>query len=133
MKNDATKSKAIPAAMARALESSPGARTSSFFSTGSDAYVSKDRHTTFMELYPAGVPTFDTKSGAEAILIAAKAGLPAGIAVHVTGHDPIIEANSKGDTTGPSVLAEAIIGGLGALVILFFVFGTLPAVLLPLA
>ena len=35
-------------------KASPGARTSSFFSTGSDAYVSKDRHTTFMEVYPAG-------------------------------------------------------------------------------
>ncbi len=50
-KGDATKSEAIPAAMERALEASPGARASSFFSTGSSAYVSKDKHTTFMELY----------------------------------------------------------------------------------
>ena len=132
-KGDATKSEAIPAAMERALETSPGARTSSFFSTGSYAYVSKDRHTTFMELYPAGAANLDTKSGAGAILAAAKTGLPTGIAVHVTGHDPIIEANANGETGGPSVLVEALIGGLGALVILFFVFGTLPAVLLPLA
>ena len=33
---------------------------------------------------------------------------------------------------GSSVLLEALIGGLGALVILLFVFGTLPAVLMPL-
>ena len=31
------------------------------------------------------------------------------------------------------MLTEALIGGLGALVILFFVFGTLPAVLMPIA
>jgi RND superfamily putative drug exporter len=132
-KGDATKSEAIPAAMERALKTSPDARSSSFFSTGSYAYVSKDRHTTFMELYPAGAADLDSKSGAEAILTAAKTGLPAGIAVHVTGHDAIMEANANGETGGPSVLVEALIGGLGALVILFFVFGTLPAVLLPLA
>ncbi len=132
-KGDATKSEAIPAAMQRALATSPGARTSSFFSTGSYAYVSKDRHTTFMELYPAGAADLDTKSGAAAILTAAKTGLPAGIAVHVTGHDSIIEANANGETGGPSVLVEALIGALGALIILFFVFGTLPAVLLPIA
>ena len=34
-KGDATKSEAIPAAMDRALKTTPGARTSSFFSTGS--------------------------------------------------------------------------------------------------
>ncbi len=132
-KSDATQSEAIRAAMERALKTSPGARTSSYFSTGSDAYVSKDRHTTFMEVYPAGSPQFDTKSDAETMLKAASAGLPAGTTVHVTGLDPIIEANENGETTGPSVLLEALIGGLGALIILFFVFGTLPAVLLPLA
>jgi RND superfamily putative drug exporter len=132
-KGDATKSEAISAAMERARKTSPHARTSSFFSTGSHAYVSKDRHTTFLEVYPAGSPQFDTKSGAETMLKAASAGLPAGTTVHVTGLDPIIEANENGETTGPSVLLEALIGGLGALIILFFVFGTLPAVLLPLA
>src|SRR5205823_2864231 len=50
-----------------------------------------------------------------------------------TGHDAIMEANQNGKTGGPSVLVEALIGGLGALVILFFVLGTLPAVLLPIA
>jgi RND superfamily putative drug exporter len=130
---DATKSKAIRAAMDRAAKANPGARTSSFFSTGSLSYVSKDRHTTFQEIYPAGVVNFDTKSGAEETRKAAAAGLPAGIAVHVTGHDPVAEASANGETTGPSVLLEAIVGGFGALVILLFVFGTLPAIAIPLA
>jgi RND superfamily putative drug exporter len=132
-KNDATKSEAIRASMERALAASPGARSSSFFSTGSSAYVSKDRHTTFMEIYPAGPADITAKSGAEAILAAAKTGLPSGVSVHVTGHDSIMEANENGDTGGPSLLVEGLIGGLGALVILFFVFGTLPAVMLPIA
>ena len=52
--------------------------------------------------------------------------------MHVTGLDPIMEANESGEA-GTGVLVEALIGGLGALIILFFVFGTLPAITLPLA
>src|SRR5438105_3593723 len=130
---DATKSDAIRAATKRVAAASPGARTSSYYSTGSDAYVSRDRHTTFMEVYPAGYAKFDTKSGAAAMRKAAAAGLPADTTVNVTGHDPLEETASHGATKGPSVLLEAIIGGVGALVILLFVFGTLPAVAMPIA
>ena len=129
---DATKSDAIRAATERAAKANPGARTSSYFSTGSLAYVSKDRHTTFEEIYPAGIVKFDTKSGAERTLKAASAGLASNVSVHVTGHDPLEEAASHGQTTGPSVLLEGVIGGIGALIILFFVFGTLPAIAMPL-
>src|SRR5215216_4342356 len=132
-KGDATKNEAIPAAMKRAAATYPNSRTSSFFSTGSLAYVSRDRHTTFQEIYPVGTVSFDTKSGAEQTQAAASSGLPAGISVHVTGHDPVAEASANGETTGPSVLLEAVIGGIGALVILLFVFGTLPAIAMPLA
>jgi putative drug exporter of the RND superfamily len=131
-KGDATKSDAIRAAMQRAAKASPGALTSSYFSTGSLAYVSRDRHTTFMEIHPAGLAKFDTKSGAVATRNAAAAGLPAAISVHVTGHDPLEEASTHGASGGPGVLLEALIGGLGALVILLFVFGTLPAMLMPI-
>jgi RND superfamily putative drug exporter len=61
-----------------------------------------------------------------------KAATPAGVEANLTGRDPIYEASSGGGQ-GPSVLTEALIGGLGSLVILFFVFGTLPAVLMPIA
>ncbi len=130
---DATTSDAIKASMARAAQASPGALTSSYFSThGNPMYVSKDRHTAFEEIYPAGVATFDTKSGADHIRAAAAAGLPPGTTVQVTGHDPLEEASTHGSSGGPSVLLEGVIGGLGALIILLFVFGTLPAVLMPI-
>src|SRR6478672_8868750 len=51
---DATKSGVIEAAMKRAAAVLPGSRTSSYFSTHNLMYVSKDRHTTFEEVYPAG-------------------------------------------------------------------------------
>src|SRR5213080_3534692 len=130
---DATKSDAIKRAMQRAARTMPGARTSSYFSTGSLIYVSRDRHTTFDEVYPLGLAKFNTKSGADRMRAAAAAGLPAGTTVQVTGHDPLEEASTHGGGGGPSVLLEALVGGLGALVILLFVFGTLPAVLMPLA
>ncbi len=129
---DATKSGAIRAATQRVAKASKGALTSSYFSTGSLAYVSKDRHTTFMEAYPPGLAKFDTKSGAKQMRRLAAAGLPAGTSVHVTGHDPLEEASTKGSGGGPSVLLEGIVGGFGALIILLFVFGTLPAILMPI-
>ena len=130
---DATKSGAIRAATQRVAKANPGALTSSYYSTGSLGFVSKDRHTTFMEVYPPGLAKFDTKSGAKEIKKVASQGLPAGTTVNVTGHDPLEEASAHGGNGGPSVLLEALIGGAGALIILLFVFGTLPAVLMPIA
>ena len=63
---------------------------------------------------------------------AAANGLPAGVTVNVTGRDALDEANTHDTSGGSGVLLEALIGGLGALVILLFVFGTLPAILMPL-
>jgi RND superfamily putative drug exporter len=129
---DATKSDAIRSAMARIEGTYPSYRTSSYFSTHDPMYVSKDRHTTFMEAYPSGGADFSTRSGATDMVDVARAGLPSDVTVNVTGHDPLEEASSHGGDGGGSVLVEAVIGGLGALVILFFVFGTLPAVLMPI-
>ncbi len=63
---------------------------------------------------------------------AAAKGLPSDITVNVTGRDALGEASKSGSGGGSTVLVEAILGGVGALVILLFVFGTLPAVLLPI-
>ena len=51
--------------------------------------------------------------------------------VHLTGRDALYESEG-GDSDGPSVLTEALIGGIGATIILLFVFGTLPAVVIPI-
>jgi putative drug exporter of the RND superfamily len=127
---DVSESPAVRRAAARVVKATPGALTSSYFSTGNHMYVSEDRHTTFVQVYLPGPAGLDVKSDAGQIRAAAAAGLPAGISVEVTGRDALGEAsNSSG---GSSVLLEALIGGLGALIILLFVFGTLPAVVMPL-
>jgi len=93
---DVTKDVAIAQAFARAARTQKGARTSSWFSTHNAMYVSRDRHTTFLELYPAGVATFSSTSGAETIRKAALRDLPSGIDLQVTGHDPLEEASQHG-------------------------------------
>src|SRR5581483_65975 len=80
---DATKSVAIEQAMRRAAATMPGALTSSYFSTRDPLYVSADRHTAFLEVYPPGRASFDTKSGANRMRAAAAVGLPAGTTVEV--------------------------------------------------
>ncbi len=129
---DVTKSPAVRAAIARVVKANPRALTSSYFSTGNAMYVSRDRHTTFLQVYPPGQNRLDVKSGAAKMRALAAAGLPAGITVDVTGYQPIEEGTLEGSSQGSGVLLEALIGGLGALIILLFVFGTLPAVLMPL-
>ena len=129
---DVTKSPAVRAAVARVAKANPRALTSSYFSTGDAVYASRDRHTTFMQVYLPGPDRLDVKSGAAKMRTVAASGLPAGITVNVTGYAPLEEASMHSAGGGSSVLLEAVIGGLGALVILLFVFGTLPAVLLPL-
>ncbi len=128
---DVTKQTGIADAVAAGRRATPGSRTSSYFSTGSDAYVSRDRHTTFAEIYPAGQGGFNSLVNIKQIRAQIRAATPAGVTANLTGRDPIYEAASS-DTNGPSILGEAAIGGLGALIILLFVFGTLPAVAMPL-
>jgi len=127
---DVTKARGIERAVQAAAAVNKGSRTSSFFSTGSLAYVSRDRHTTFAQIYPPGTPGFDSKVHVKQVRRALQSTAPAGVQASLTGRDALQDAAGGG--SGPSVLTEAMIGGLGALVILFFVFGTLPAVLIPI-
>jgi putative drug exporter of the RND superfamily len=129
---DVTKDRGIEKAVTAAAKQNPRARVSSYFSTGSDAYVSRDRHTTFAEIYPPGNQGFNADVHIKETRKALKQATPVGVHAYLTGRDALYEAEG-GDTGGPSVLTEALIAGLGALVILLFVFGTLPAVAMPIA
>jgi RND superfamily putative drug exporter len=129
---DVTKQTGIQRAVKAAAKVNPGSRDSSYFSTGSRAYVSKDSHTTFAEIYPPKTPTFSSSVHLDEVRAKLKANAPQGVTVYLTGRDPLYDASTGGDSGGPSILAEALVGIAGCLVILFFVFGTLPAVLMPI-
>jgi putative drug exporter of the RND superfamily len=105
----------------------PGIRTASFADTGSRAFVSADGRTTFVLGYPPpdneafGNNTKAAKRAAQALAGDTIAGAP----VHVTGIDAL--QNQTGGSGGPGVLLETVLGGLGALVVLGFVFASLLA------
>ena len=94
--------------------------------------VSADRHTTFAEIYPPGAAGFGGGGTISATQRALDESAPAGVSASVTGQAALEEAAGSGGGGGPSIIVETLIGGLGALVILLFVFGTLPAIAMPL-
>ncbi|MEP6908937.1 MAG: MMPL family transporter [Actinomycetota bacterium] len=108
-----------------------GSRTGSWFDNHNPMYLSKDRHTMIATIYPPGNATFSTLPPVPEARAALKAATPPGVTSHVTGRDAIFQ--SQGSTGGPGILVELMIGAFGALIILLFVFGTLPAVGIPLA
>jgi RND superfamily putative drug exporter len=105
----------------------PGARIASYASTGSRAFVSSDGRTTFALVYPRpDNESFGNNTKAAKEAAAALAGFTiAGAPVHVTGFDAL--QNQTGGGGGPGVLVESVLGGLGALLVLAFVFASLQA------
>jgi len=114
---------------ARLAEALPGARIASYASTGDEGFVSKDGRTVFGLVYamPDPTSTFGENVRAERAASRALEGAEVGgRPVHLTGFDALAE-DSGGDAGGPGVLLEAMIGGLGALLVLGFVFASLLA------
>ena len=131
VKGDVTRSAAARETLARVAHEFPRFRTSSYFTTSSLAYVSRDRHTAFATFYPPGRPSFSSDAHFKDIRAALKRAAPPSVETHVTGRDALYDSQGS-ESGGPSVLTEALIGGAGALVILLFVFGTVPAMLVPI-
>ena len=122
--------KQLDADLERAL---PQSRIASYASTGDRAFVSDDGRTTFAVIYPQPDPTSafgenpQAERAASRVVDDAEVG---GRPVHLTGFDALAE-DSGADSGGPGVLLEAVLGGLGALVVLTFVFASFLA-LVPL-
>src|SRR5215510_13074369 len=111
VKGDVTKSAAARQTIARVSSEFPKFRTSSYFTTGR--------------------PSFSSDSKFKELRSALRTAAPPGVETHVTGRDALYDSQGS-ESGGPSVLTEALIGGGGALVILLFVFGTIPAMLTPI-
>jgi RND superfamily putative drug exporter len=107
----------------------PGGRVAGYASTHSRAFVSADGRTTFIIAYPTPDLTQafgDNPKAAERATAALKGTTIAGAPVHVTGYDALSVQSGGGN--GPGVLVEALLGGVGALLVLAFVFGSFLAV-----
>jgi RND superfamily putative drug exporter len=118
---------------ARLDEAMPGARIASYPSTGDRTFVSDDGRTVYSLIYPQPDPNSvfgenprAEKAASGVLKDAAVAGQP----VHLTGFDALVE-DSGGESGGPGVLLEAVLGAAGALLVLTFVFASFLA-LVPL-
>jgi RND superfamily putative drug exporter len=105
----------------------PGVRVASYASTGDRAFVSGDGRTTFLLAYTPPKPgSFGENPDA---LKAARASLRgatvAGAPVHLSGIEALESSTQQGGGVG--LLVESLLGGLGALVVLAFVFASLMA------
>jgi RND superfamily putative drug exporter len=96
--------------------------------TGDKAFRTADGKTAYAILFYRINPSPTAKLQTYAIRAAATAAAPAGAAIGVTGEDALAVGNSSG---GPGVLGETLLGALGALIVLAFVFASFLA-LLPL-
>ena len=119
----------LGAAFERAAQATPGGRVASYVDTGDEAFVSDDGKWTFALVYPEVArgpdPYVSTLPALEAALADATV---AGAPVVITGTSVLSEDGAGGDR---GVLVETILGGLGALVVLALVFGSVLA-LVPL-
>jgi RND superfamily putative drug exporter len=120
----ATSRAALARAFSEVAGAQPGTRVLSYPSTGNPAFIGRDGRTTFgLVLLPGYGPSDYTPAISQETAILRRA-LP-GAAVVVTGL-PALSGSSAGGGTG--VLAEVLIGALGALAVLAFVFASFLAV-----
>src|SRR3954453_17675856 len=109
----------------------PGARIVSFGSTSQPAYVSDDGRTTFAIVHPPATATDDggpsgneindaTLARAEQVAAGARVG---GAEVRLTGA-ALLSREAPGQSGGPSFLNETLLAGVGALIVLVFVFAS---------
>ena len=106
----------------------PRLRVVDLGSTQDRVFVTGDGRTTYALLFPPLARNFNQKPLSRQAAAVLERSLPGGYRVAATG---LQELATSGDTKGPGVLVETVVGGLGALAVLAFVFASLLA-LVPL-
>jgi putative drug exporter of the RND superfamily len=121
----------LTGALATVATAAPGAHIVSYPSTGDRAFVSSDGRTTFalVDTPTSPVGFADGTPGLTTVQAAVRDVRIAGAPLHVTGTTALSSASAT--SGGGSVLTESVVGGLGALIVLAFVFGSFLA-LVPL-
>src|SRR5579862_699521 len=114
------------AALARAI---PDVRIADYATTHNRAFLTSDGRSTFALVYTAPVSGFGGNNFGPAIDRTVSAAVPADWHVGVTGEQLL--SNGAKPAKGTGILAEAMIGAIGSLVILALVFASFLA-LLPL-
>ncbi|MFN2483846.1 MAG: MMPL family transporter [Candidatus Limnocylindria bacterium] len=122
--------KELAAALDKIEGAVPGSRVASYASTGDRMFVSDDGRTTFALAYIPGKGGIDpgqveARAAQEAVEGVTVGGAP----VQVTGLNALRAGTADGgEGEGASLAIEAAIAGLGALIVLAFVFGSWMAI-----
>jgi putative drug exporter of the RND superfamily len=115
----------VDSAFAGAFRAEPSLRVVDYATTGDKAFLTNNGRSTFALVFTPPVNNFGSGKQVQAAQTTVEHDL-AGFQVGLTG---LNQLSTGGDTKGPGVLVETIIGGLGALVVLAFVFASFLAVL----
>jgi putative drug exporter of the RND superfamily len=118
----------IFAAAAAAL---PHARVADYATTHNPAFITRDGRSTFALVYTPPVTGFGGPSLGPVLQHALDHGAPASWKTGVTGTELLANGKAAASNKGTGIMAEAMIGALGALLILAFVYASFLA-LLPL-
>jgi putative drug exporter of the RND superfamily len=114
------------AALARAI---PGVRIADYATTHDRAFLTSDDRSTFALVYTAPANGFGGADLGPAIDRAIQAAVPAGSQWHVGVTGEQLLSNGAKPAKGTGILAEAMIGAIGSLVILALVFASFLAFL----
>jgi len=114
----------IAQAFSRARTTDPHARIVDFGVTHDRRFVTNDGRSTFAFLFTPLEKSFGAPKLPAAVERSVAAALPSGTQVQLTG---LSQLANGGSSKGPGVLVETLIGGLGALAVLAFVFASLLA------
>ncbi len=104
----------------------PNVRVLDEANTGDDAFRTSDGRTAYAYVFYRFNPSPTATLQTDAIRSAATAAAPQGAKIGVTGEDALAVGDSD---SGPGVLGETLIGALGALIVLAFVFASFLAFL----
>jgi len=111
-----------------AQKARPGLRVIDESTSGDKVFRTKDNRTAFALVFYPPPHNQSFKMPTEPLRHATSAAVPAGWTVGVTGEDALAAGDSSGGG-GNSVLLETLLGGVGALLVLVFVFASFLALL----
>jgi RND superfamily putative drug exporter len=116
----------VAAAFAEVRERMPALRVVDLASAHDPRFVTSDGRTTFALVFAPRPEGFGSPVASDRVTQILETALPRGYDVAATGLE---ELATGGSSDGPGVLAETLVGALGALVVLAFVFASLLAFL----
>jgi putative drug exporter of the RND superfamily len=109
-------------AVSDALRTLPGVRVLDYGSTSDAAFITADGRSTFLLVYAPQPQGFVDPLATQFDTTLQAAAKTAGLQAAVTGYNQLSAGSDTSE--GPSILAETLIGALGALVVLVFVFAS---------